>query len=348
MTYYEPTGLRSDRFCRAMKRHYPVWRMENLRVQIHFEWEPEFEDQFYSPSSALSYAVLHNHISYARYLLIRFAEDSLKVPELKHDQYPRYAFHLGISVSHNRPEILKMIIETTQQVPRLQSYINLEKSYYLADGKTSLHLACKNFRPGLVLILLSYGAQSRPDNMGRTPMDEILTQLRSRDFLNLKMQCLDHLLVFTPPESLQMRTDLRKNCEYWETLLGEDIYAYMLRERPAPLSLMSMKKVLQQLPPSNLISSIESLPIPRSLKDRFTNGQGRNYHRIRKDCTLYLRSLSGHNCTQPSATRRSRSQVSDFQENLGSDFWFLDPDHHIPRILDLCYSTYKCKGQGKK
>ncbi|XP_073412530.1 ankyrin repeat domain-containing protein 9-like [Dendrobates tinctorius] len=247
--------------------------MENLRVQIHFEWEPEFEDQFYSPSSALSHAVVHNHISYARYLLIRFAEDSLKVSELKHDQYPQYASHLGRSIWYNRPEILKMIIETTQQIPRLQSYINLQKDFHPNDGKTSLHLACKLFRPGLVLILLSYGAQSRPDNMGRTPMDEILTQIwKSRDNLNLKMQCLDHLLVFTPPESLQKRTDLRENCEYWETLLGEDIYAYMLRERPAPLSLMSMKKVLQQLPPSNLMASIESLPIPRSFKDRFTHG----------------------------------------------------------------------------
>ncbi|XP_073529676.1 ankyrin repeat domain-containing protein 9-like [Phyllobates terribilis] len=262
----------SDRFCWAMKCHDPVWKMENLRVQIHFEWEEEFEDQFYSPSDALYYAVIHNHIPYARYLLICFAEDSLKVPELKHDQFPRYAFHLGLCITHNRPEILIMIIETSRQVLLLQSYINLEKSFYPVDGKTPLHLACELLRPYLVLILLCYGAESRPDNMGQTPMDEILTQLWTRDNLKLKMQCLDHLLLFTPPENLQMRTDLRENCEYWETLLGEDIYAYMLRERPAPLSLMSMKKVLQQLPPSNLMVSIESLPIPRSLKDRFTHG----------------------------------------------------------------------------
>ncbi|XP_077137541.1 ankyrin repeat domain-containing protein 9-like [Ranitomeya variabilis] len=263
----------SDRFCWAMKCHYPVWKMENLRVQIHFEWEPEFEDQYFSPSNALFHAVIHNHIPYARYLLIRFAEESLKVPCLEHDQYPQYAFHLGTCIMRNRPEILIMIIETSRQIPRLQSYINLEKYFYPDDGKTPLHLACELFRPGLVLILLSYGAQSRPDNMGQTPMDEILTQLwSSKNNRKLKMQCLNHLLVFTHPERLQMTTDLRENCEYWETLLGEDIYAYMLRERPAPLSLMSMKTVLQQLPPSNLKASIESLPIPPSLKCRFTHG----------------------------------------------------------------------------
>ncbi|CAJ0968650.1 unnamed protein product [Ranitomeya imitator] len=261
----------SDRFCWAMECQYPVWKMENLRVQIHLKRKPEFEDQYCSPSDALIEAVIHNHIRYARYLLIRSAEESLKVPLLKHDQYPKYAFHLGTCISRNRPEILIMILETTRKIPRLQSYINLEKYYYPYDGKTALHQACEFLRPGLVLILLSYGAQSRPDNMWQTPTDEILTQLwSSKDNRQLKMQCLNHLLA--PPDRLQMATDLRENCEYWETLLGEDIYAYMLRERPAPLSLMSMKTVLQQLPSSNLKASIESLPIPPSLKCMFTHG----------------------------------------------------------------------------
>ncbi|KAM4043624.1 ankyrin repeat domain-containing protein 9-like [Anomaloglossus baeobatrachus] len=259
----------SERFSWRIKCKDPVWKLEKLRVQILFEWEEEFEDQFYSPSSTLFYSV----IPYARYLLIRFAEDCLKVSGLKGDQFPSYAFHLGLAVTYNRPEILTLIMETCQQLPLLHSYINLENYFFINEGKTPLHRACEHLKNDLVLILLRYGAEPRLDDNGQTPMDDILTQIwSSRDNMELKMQCLDFLLLFTPPESLQMKEALRENGEYWETVLGEDIYAYLLGEQPAPLALMSMKKALMQLPPSKLMKSIESLPIPHSLKNRFTLG----------------------------------------------------------------------------
>ncbi|XP_044147246.1 ankyrin repeat domain-containing protein 9-like [Bufo gargarizans] len=269
LDYIQP----SDIFHLAIKNREPVWKLESLRAQVYFDWEVDPEDRRYSPSSGLFYAVIHNNIQYARYLLSHFPKDSIKVPGFKRDQCPRYAFHLGLAITYNRQKILSMIIETCQKDPVLQSYINLEIFFYPMEGKTPLHLACELLRSDLVLTLLCHGASSRADDLGQTPMDVILTHLwSSKDNMKPKIQCLDYLLLFTLPGRLQMSRTLQENREYWETLLGDDIYNYLLGLRPAPLGLMSMKKVLQQLPPSKFLISIQQLPIPQSMKNRFTLG----------------------------------------------------------------------------
>ncbi|XP_069810651.1 ankyrin repeat domain-containing protein 9-like [Dendropsophus ebraccatus] len=261
----------SDMFHWAIKNHEPVSKLENLRAEVYFDWEEDPEDQSYSPSDALLYAIIYNHIPYAQHLLLHFPEESIKVPGSKCDQRPHYSFHLGLAVIYNCREILIMIIETSQRDPLLRSYINLDNYFYSMDGKTPLHLACELLRSDLILILLCHGATSRTDIAGRTPMDILLTQLwSSGDNMKLKMQCLHHLLLFAPPGRLQMRKNLRDNWEYWGELLGEDIYTYLLGENVLTLSLISMKKVVQQLAPSTLWISIQRLPIPHNLKNNFT------------------------------------------------------------------------------
>ncbi|KAG8537946.1 hypothetical protein GDO81_023522 [Engystomops pustulosus] len=262
-----------DRFHRAVRSHESVGKLEDLRSQVYFDWEDDPEDRSYSPSDALRYCVIHNHVPYARYLLSHFPEESIKVPGLRHLQCPRYALHLGLAITHNRREILTAIIEASQRILHLRPYINMETYFYPVDGRTPLHLACELLRSDLFLILLRYGAKPRPDLLGKTPADVVLTKLwSSKDNMKRKIQCLDYLLLFAPPGTLQMRRSLKEHSEYWRTLLGEDLYTFLIGETPAPLALLSMKKVLQQLAPDNLLISIQRLPIPQNLKNMFSFG----------------------------------------------------------------------------
>ncbi|XP_053565354.1 ankyrin repeat domain-containing protein 9-like [Bombina bombina] len=255
-------------FYQAVRDKEPVWKLEEMRTMEYFHWEDDASLRCYSPSDALMYAVVHNHLRYAQYLLSHFPEEALKVPGIKFCCCPPSAPHLALAVTYDRRDILIMIIKMVHEFPNLHSYINRASCFHLSDGKTPLHLACELLSPATVLILLGNGASSRiGDRNGETPLDVILEQLwSSKVNTDSKKLCLEYLLLFSPSLNFKMRKMLRDNPGFWTPLLGEDKFHYLVGIKPATLYLTAMQKVLQCLHPSNFPQSIQALPIPHSLK----------------------------------------------------------------------------------
>ncbi|KAM3930849.1 ankyrin repeat domain-containing protein 9-like [Leptodactylus fuscus] len=214
---------------------------------------------------------MYDHISYARYLLNHFPEEAIKVPVQKGD-HQAYSYHLGLAIMHDRREILNMILEAGQKV-YCGSYVNLEHYFAPGDGNTALHLACNLLKGDLVLILLTHGATSIPNKYGQTPMDMILTRIASAgDNMKHKIRCLDHLLLFEPLITLETRRTLEENHQDWAAIMGEDVLAYLLGKRPAPLAMTSMRRILQQLPPLNIVRCLQQLQIPHIVRNSFSLG----------------------------------------------------------------------------
>ncbi|MEE6473649.1 hypothetical protein FKM82_010123 [Ascaphus truei] len=255
-------------FYQAVRDQKPVWMLEDMRTMECFYWEGNASERSYSPSEALLYAVVHNHLPYAQYLLSHFPKEALKVPGEKFCCCPSSAPHLAMAVTYDRRDILIMIIKIAHKLPSLHSYISRTGCFHLEDGKTPLHLACELLRSETVLILLGNGASPRiMDCKGQTPLDIILEQLWcSKVNVESKKLCLDYLLLFLPSLNFKMRKMLQDHPEYWTLLLGEDKCNYLVGNTPATLYLTAMQTVLQCLPPSHFPKSIQALPIPQALK----------------------------------------------------------------------------------
>uniref|UniRef100_F7BZQ0 Uncharacterized protein n=1 Tax=Xenopus tropicalis TaxID=8364 RepID=F7BZQ0_XENTR len=255
-------------FYQAVRDQEPVWKLEEMRTMEYFHLEEDASLRCYSPSDALMYAVVHNHLRYAQYLLSHYAEEALKVPGIKFCCCPPSAPHLALAVTYDRRDILIMIIKVTHELPSLQSYINRASCFHLSDGKTPLHLACELLSAETVLILLGNGASPKiMDRKGETPLDVILEQLwSSKVNVESKKLCLDYLLLFSSSLNFKMREMLRDNPGFWGPLLGEDKFNYLVGKRPARLYLAAMQRILKCLQPAHFPQSIQELPIPHALK----------------------------------------------------------------------------------
>ncbi|XP_072266069.1 ankyrin repeat domain-containing protein 9-like isoform X2 [Pyxicephalus adspersus] len=255
-------------FILAVREQEPVWKLEEMRSMEYFHWEEDTSLTCYSPSDALMYAVVHNHLRYAQYLLTQFQEEALKVPGIKCCCCPPSAPHLTLAVTYDRRDILTMIIKISHKLPSLHSYINRTSCFHLSDGKTPLHLACELLSAETVLILLGNGASPKIlDRKGETPLDVILEQLwSSKVNVDSKKLCLNYLLLFSPSLNFKMRKILKENPQFWTPLLGDDTFHYLVGNKPATLYLTAMQKVLQCLSPAQFPHSIKALPIPHALK----------------------------------------------------------------------------------
>ncbi|KAI1240504.1 hypothetical protein IHE44_0008928 [Lamprotornis superbus] len=215
----------------AVRDHKPVWMLEDMRTMEYFYWEENASLRTYSPSEALLYAVVHNHLPYAQYLLSHFPEEALKVPGEHFCYCPSSAPHLAMAVTYDRRDILGLIIKIAHKLPSLNSYINRAGCFHLEDGKTPLHLACELLRSETVLILLGNGASPRiEDSKGLTPLDVILEQMwDSKVNVASKKLCLDYLLLFMPNPQFKMRKVLQEHPDHWTALLGEDKFNSLVR-----------------------------------------------------------------------------------------------------------------------
>ncbi|XP_055495550.1 ankyrin repeat domain-containing protein 9 isoform X1 [Leucoraja erinacea] len=255
-------------FYQAVRDRKPVWMLEDMRTMESFYWEENASLRTYSPSEALLYAVVHNHLPYARYLLSHYADDALQVPGDRFCCCPSSAPHLAMAVRYDRKDILGLILKIANQLPGLKSYINRKGCFHVEDGKTPLHLACELLRAETVLMLLGSGASPKiVDSKGLTPLDVILEQLQmSKINAESKKLCMEHLLLFTSSLQFKMKRVLRDNPVEWNRLLGEEKYNYLCGKAPATLFLISMQGILKCLPPSDFPASVKQLPIPQSLK----------------------------------------------------------------------------------
>ncbi|XP_063297603.1 ankyrin repeat domain-containing protein 9-like [Pelobates fuscus] len=255
-------------FYQAVRDQEPVWKLEEMRTMEYFHWEEDASLRCYSPSDALMYAVVHNHLRYAQYLLSHFPEESLKVPGIKFCCCPPSAPHLALAVTYDRRDILILIIKISHKLPSLQSYINRASCSHLSDGKTPLHMACELLSAETVLILLGNGACPKIlDRKGETPLDIILEQLwSSKVNVVSKKLCLDYLLLFSPSLNFKMRKILQENPDFWAPLLGEDKLNYLVGKKPATLYLIAMQTILRCLQPAHFPQNIKALPIPHALK----------------------------------------------------------------------------------
>ncbi|XP_020392927.1 ankyrin repeat domain-containing protein 9 [Rhincodon typus] len=260
--------LLSYMFYQAVRDHKPVWMLEDMRTMESFYWEDNTSLRTYSPSEALLYAVVHNHLPYAQYLLTHYPDEALEVPGDRFCCCPSSAPHLAMAVRYDRKDILGLILKITHQLPGFKSYINRKGCFHIEDGKTPLHLACELLRAETVLMLLGSGASPKiVDSKGLTPLDVILEQLRvSKINVESKKLCIDQLLLFMSSLQFKMKRALEDNPNEWNGLLGEEKYNYLCGKTPATLFLISMQGILKCLPPSRFPASIKELPIPQSLK----------------------------------------------------------------------------------
>lgn len=252
-------------FYRAVRDLKPVWMLEDMRTMLALC--PDEDQKTYSPSEALLYAIVHDHQAYAQYLLSHFPEEALVEPGERFCCCPTTSPHLSLAVRYDRHSILGLILQVAQRFPRDELSVR-EGCVRQGDEKTPLHLACELVRPEAILLLLGGGASpTASDTQGLTPLDILLEPLRDREEASRgRRQCLDTLLMFMPRLQFQMQGALRKEPHRWTAPLGIDTVQFLAGLRPAPLLLMSMQTVLQQLSPSTFSDSLLQLPIPPSLK----------------------------------------------------------------------------------
>ncbi|XP_039604264.1 ankyrin repeat domain-containing protein 9 [Erpetoichthys calabaricus] len=259
-------------FYQAVRDHKPVWMLEDMRTMETFYWEENISQRTYSPSEALLYAVVHDHQAYAQYLLSHYSEKALEMPGERICCCPSSAPHLAMAVRYDRRDIISLILQVAHRLPSLRSYMNRRGCFHLEDGKTPLHVACELLRSEAVLLLLGSGASPQAeDHKGMTPLDVILEQLgESKVNVLPKKLCLDHLLMFMPKVHFKMKSTLLADSNSWKKVLGEDTFNYLVGRSPAPLFLIAMHTILQQLPPSQFPQSLQELPIPTQFKSLLT------------------------------------------------------------------------------
>uniref|UniRef100_A0A8C6WEX3 Zgc:112001 n=1 Tax=Neogobius melanostomus TaxID=47308 RepID=A0A8C6WEX3_9GOBI len=254
-------------FYRAVRDLKPVWMLEDMRTMLALCPDEDHSQKTYSPSEALLYAVVHDHQAYAQYLLSRFPEEALAEPGERFCCCPTPSPHLSLAVRYDRHSILGLILQVVHRLPRAAPDVR-EGLVQQGDGKTPLHLACEMVRPEAMLLLLGSGESPvAPDAQGLTPLDILLEQLKDcKEASRGRRQCVDTLLMFMPRLQFHMQGALRREPHRWTSALGPDTVQFLTGQRPAPLLLISMQTVLQQLSPTTFSDSLMQLPIPPSLK----------------------------------------------------------------------------------
>ncbi|XP_053331577.1 ankyrin repeat domain-containing protein 9 [Spea bombifrons] len=259
-------------FYQAVRDLLPVWVLEDMRNMEVLHWEEGGRVSAYTPSEALLYALVHDHLPYAQYLLSHFPGDALAVPSKNFSCCQTSAPHLSMAVRYGRVEILRAILQTLRGFPSSSraGHINRRGCQRVEGGKTPVHLACELHRADCLMLLLGHGASpSIPDSGGNTPLDCLLLQLigGSKQELRLKRLCLDSLLLYLPRGlPFKSRDRLREEEGVWRELLGLDLYRWLVGSSPPSLFTLSMQTLLGTLPPERFPEALEGLSLPDFLK----------------------------------------------------------------------------------
>ncbi|XP_056401360.1 ankyrin repeat domain-containing protein 9 isoform X2 [Hyla sarda] len=259
-------------FYQAVRDLYPVWVLEDMRLMDVLHWEEGGIVSSYTPSEALLYALVHDHLPYARYLLTHFPNDALAVPSKSFGCCQSGAPHLSMAVRYNRLQILQEILRTLRTLPSKSrtAYVNQRGCQRVEGGKTPLHLACELQRVECLTLLLGHGACPYvKDCEGKTPLDLLLQLIRdSPQDMRLKRQCLDTVLLYMPggvPFCTRQRLREEEGTP-WQELLGQDLYRWLAGTTPCTLFTMSMQTLLRALPADRFPEALEEISLPDFLR----------------------------------------------------------------------------------
>lgn len=258
-------------FYQAVRDLLPVWALEDMRLMEALHWEEGGRVSSYTPSEALLYALVHDHLPYARYLLSHFPEDALAVPSKSFSCCQSAAPHLTMAVRYDRVQILREILAILRTFPPTSraAYLNRHGCQRVEFGKTPVHLACELQRAECLSLLLAHGAcPYATDCSGDTPLDCLLQLIRSSpQDMRLKRLCLDTLLLYMPdgpPPSTRHR--LQEDRATWQELLGHNLYSWLSGISPPALFTLSMQSLLRALPVSRFPEAVAELPLPDFLR----------------------------------------------------------------------------------
>ncbi|XP_030643291.1 ankyrin repeat domain-containing protein 9-like [Chanos chanos] len=254
-------------YYRSVRDRLPVWKLEDIRLTELYSWDRENTYKMFSSSDALMYAIVHNHQAYAKYLLDTYPEEALTQTNNDHNCLT-VSSHVMLSVRYDRREILNVILEVAQRLPRLRPNWILSEGFNLENGRSPLHLACELLQVETITMLLRNGASvETEDRNGATPVDVILEHLRStEDNVVTKRRCLDSLVMFMTTARFKMQKCLRDDCTGWLRVLGQKTFNFLVGDTPKTLVLISMHRILLQIPTENFLSRLNALPIPSQLK----------------------------------------------------------------------------------
>ncbi|XP_028677848.1 ankyrin repeat domain-containing protein 9 [Erpetoichthys calabaricus] len=258
-------------FYQAVRDLLAVWILEDMRSMEVFHWEDDGRALAFSPSEALLYAVVHDHMPYARYLLATYSLRALDVPSRSFCCCPASAApHITVAVRYNRTGILRLILQTLKGCTAAErsAYLNRRGCSHLDNGRTPLHLACDLGRPECVALLLGHTASPYvTDCNGDTPLDSLLRLMCHSDLDRRRQRaCLRHLLLFMPELRFSMRRQMREQPDIWTHMLGEQTFLYLSGWAPPTLFVCAMQTLIRTISPDNLPDGLEELPVPTLLK----------------------------------------------------------------------------------
>lgn len=172
-------------FYLAVRELLPVWLLEDMRRMEACHWEEgsgrgRGRVSSYSPSEALLYALVHDHLLYCDHLLSRDPRAALAAPGESFCCCRASAPHLALAVRYNRVSVLRRILRTLRGFPLAERsrYLNRTGCSRVESGQTPVHLACQLGRPECLALLLAHGSRpDRPDCHGNTPLDTLLCRL---------------------------------------------------------------------------------------------------------------------------------------------------------------------------
>ncbi|KAG8449263.1 hypothetical protein GDO86_016075 [Hymenochirus boettgeri] len=259
-------------FYQAVRDLLPVWVLEDMRIMEVLHWEEGGQVSSYSPSEALLYALVHDHQTYAQYLLGRYPKEALAVPSKSFTCCQSSAHHLTMAIRYGRAGILRTILHTLRSFPhhiRLD-YINRTGCDGVEGGKSPLHLACELHQADCLVLLLGHGARPTiTDSTGNTPLDSLLQLIwESQRDLRHKRLCVESLLLFMPrvTVSVQLRDKMRSEPGVWQELIGPDYCSWISGASPPSLFALSMQSLLMALPAHRFPQALEELSLPDFLK----------------------------------------------------------------------------------
>ncbi|KAM8945390.1 ankyrin repeat domain-containing protein 9-like [Pelodytes ibericus] len=249
-----------------IEHHESVEKLEELRKLPYNYWEDDECDWYETPSRALSYAIHYRHVEYAMYLLSQYEEEALDVSRMTPCFGSLESFHLTLAVRYNTWDVFIKILKIVRRTTDYNMYMDklntpLRKSNPLIE-------ACKKSRMDYVLVLLAHGAQTQSKySWLDAPLDIILEKLWvSEENRGIHLQCLNYLLWFSPCPVSWMKECLQCNEDYWQEILDEGVYDYIVGRAPATLCCLTMQTLLKSLKPWEYPDNILKLPLPRSLK----------------------------------------------------------------------------------
>ncbi|TNN87327.1 Ankyrin repeat domain-containing protein 9 [Liparis tanakae] len=216
----------------AVRERLPVWMLEDMRRMEVFGWEDG--PRAFLPSEALLYALVHDHQSYARFLLSEHLVDALRPRRCslcRRSATP----HLAVAVRYDRVPILGLMLAAVKERPPQDFLDRRGGCSHVADaGKTAVQLAVELSRPDCLLLLLVHGAPP-------CGLDAALQRLVASDSIDRRsaQRCLDLLLLFLPEPPAERR--LRDQSHLWQSLLGNDVFSWLCGLAPPPLLLQALR-----------------------------------------------------------------------------------------------------------